>query len=164
MRIVLRMAGNERDAFVFTGEQVGIAVFRFGQDFQVGVISDQLCRKIGVARMRGQESVIETTRQQRMRVKDVVFVYARKFVAAGLLGNTIQDIQCGLYRPTDKQGGRDVIFCPLQHLPDLWPVGNVIKFHQTQRCAGDDQPIEILIANIFKITVEVIQMLSRRVA
>lgn len=33
MRIVLRMAGNERDAFVFTGEQVGIAVFRFGQDF-----------------------------------------------------------------------------------------------------------------------------------
>ena len=31
MRIVLRMAGNERDAFVFTGEQVGIAVFRFGR-------------------------------------------------------------------------------------------------------------------------------------
>ena len=62
------MAGNERDAFVFTGEQVGIAVFRFGQDFQVGVIADQLCRKIGVARMRSQESVIETTRQQRMRV------------------------------------------------------------------------------------------------
>ncbi|CBK84472.1 hypothetical protein ENC_04420 [Enterobacter hormaechei] len=83
MRIVLRMAGNERDAFVFTGEQVGIAVFRFGQDFQVGVIADQLCRKIGVARMRGQESVIETTRQQRMRMKNVVFVYARKFVAAG---------------------------------------------------------------------------------
>ena len=42
MRIVLRMASNERDAFVFTGEQVGIAVFRFGQDFQVGVIADQL--------------------------------------------------------------------------------------------------------------------------
>ncbi len=56
MRIVLRMAGNERDAFVFTGEQVGIAVFRFGRDFRVGVISDQLCRKIGVARMRGKVS------------------------------------------------------------------------------------------------------------
>lgn len=112
MRIVLRMAGNERDAFVFTGKEVGIAVFRFGQNFRVGIIADQLCRKIGVARMGSRESVIETTRQQRMRVKDVVFVYARKFVAAGLLGNTIQDIQCGLYRPTDKQGGRDVIFLP----------------------------------------------------
>lgn len=54
MRIVLRMAGNERDAFVFTGEQVGIAVFRFG-GISVGVIADQLCRKIGVARMRGQK-------------------------------------------------------------------------------------------------------------
>ena len=61
--------------------------------------------------MRGQESVIETTRQQRMRVKNVVFVYARKFVAAGLLGNAIEDIQRGLYLPTSFAPSSTCLIC-----------------------------------------------------
>ena len=65
-----------------------------------------------------------------MRVKNVMLVNAGEFVAAGLFWNTVENIECGLYRPTDKQRRRNVIFCPLQHLLDLWPIGNVVEFHQ----------------------------------
>ncbi|MNC63374.1 hypothetical protein D3C75_1134920 [compost metagenome] len=56
-----------------------------------------------------------------------------------------------------------MILGPVNHPFDLWPVGNVTEIDQPQRRPGDNQSVEILILNIFKITVKVIQMLRRRV-
>ena len=157
------MSGHKSNAFILAGKQVSISVFRFGQDLQIGVITNQLGREIGVARMRGQERVIETARQQRMWMKNVVFVYARELFSAGLLGDAIKNIQCGLYRPTDKQCGGNVIFCPLQNLFDLRPVGDIVKFNQAERRAGHDQSVEVFTLNVIEVTVEVVQMLRWRV-
>jgi hypothetical protein len=57
-----------------------------------------------------------------------------------------------------------VIFRPLQHLFDLRPVGNIVKFNQTQRRAGDDQTVKVLVANIVEVAVEVIQVFTWRIA
>ncbi|KJG00822.1 hypothetical protein UA70_22115 [Raoultella planticola] len=57
-----------------------------------------------------------------------------------------------------------MIFRPLQHLFDLRPVGNIIKFNQPQRGAGDDQAVKVLVANIVEVTVEVIQVFTWRIA
>ena len=113
------MSGHKGNALIFTGKQVSVPIFRFGQDLQIGVITNQLGREVSVAGMRSQERIIKPARQQRMGMENMVFVYAGELFSAGLLGDAIQNIQCGLYRPTDKQRGRDVIFCPFQHLFDL---------------------------------------------
>ena len=94
----------------------------------------------------------------------MMLVNAREFVGAGLLRNAVEDIERGLDRPTDKQRRGDVIFRPLQHLFDLRPVSDIIKLHQAQRRAGNYQTVKVLFLNIFKVTVEVIQMLCGRVA
>jgi hypothetical protein len=52
---------------------------------------------------------------------------------------------------------------PIQHLFDLRPVGDIVKFNQTQRRAGHDQSIEVFTLNIIEVAVEVVQMLRRRV-
>ena len=124
------MARDKGDKFV-TGEQVRIPVFRFSEDLKIGIIADQLRREVCITGVRREERIVKTARQQRMRVQDMVFVYAREFFGAGLFRNTVEDIQCSLNRPTDEKRGGDVIFCPLQHLFDLRPVGNVIELHQT---------------------------------
>ena len=48
MRIVLRMSGHKGNAFIFAGKQVSIAILCFGQDLQIGVITNQLRREIGI--------------------------------------------------------------------------------------------------------------------
>ena len=158
------MPGYKGNALIFAGKQVCISLFRFGQDLQIGVITDQLRREIGIARMRRQKRIIKPARQQSMWMKNVVFVYAGELFSAGLFRDTIKNIQCRLYRPTNKQGGRDVIFCPLQHLFDLRPVGNIVKFNQTERCAGHNQAVEVFTLNVIEVTVKVVQVLRRRVA
>ena len=60
----------------------------------------------------------------------MVFIYAGNLFRAGLFRNTVENIKGSLYRPTDKQCGGDMIFCPLQYLLDLRPVGNVIKLNK----------------------------------
>ena len=94
----------------------------------------------------------------------MMLVNAREFVGASLLRNAVEDIERGLYRPADKQRRGDVIFRPLQHLFDLRPVSDIIKLHQAQRRAGNNQTVKVLFLNIFKVTVEVVQMLCGRVA
>ena len=47
--VVFRMTCNKRDALVFTGEQVGVALFRFGQNIKIGVVTNKRCREIGLA-------------------------------------------------------------------------------------------------------------------
>lgn len=94
----------------------------------------------------------------------MMLIDAGNFFCAGLLRNAVQNIECGLYRPTDKKRRGDVIFRPLQHLLDLRPVGNIVKFNQSQRGAGDDQAVKVLVANIVEVTVEVIQVFTWRIA
>jgi hypothetical protein len=73
-------------------------------------------------------------------MQNMVLIDAGNFFCAGLLRNAVQNIECGLYRPTDKKRGGDVIFRPLQHLFDLRPVGNIVKFNQTQRAPVTIRP------------------------
>jgi hypothetical protein len=63
-------------------------------------------------------------------MQNMVFIDARNLFGAGLLGNAVQNIQRGLNRPTDEQRRGDVILGPLQHLFDLRPVSNIVKFNQ----------------------------------
>lgn len=128
--IVFRMAGNKRNALIFAGEEVGIAICRFRQDIEIGVITDQRSGEISIARVRREEIVIKAARQQGMRLQEVMLINAGKFIAAGLLRNAVEDIECCLHGPTDEKRGGDVIFCPCQHLLDLRPVGNIVELDQ----------------------------------
>ena len=63
MVVILRMTRHEGDTFVFAGKQVGISLFGFSKDLEIGVVADKRCREISIAGMRGQERIIESTRQ-----------------------------------------------------------------------------------------------------
>ncbi|MOA09541.1 hypothetical protein D3C78_1293790 [compost metagenome] len=80
MCIVFRMPGDKSDTLVFAGKEIGIAIFRLGQDFQIGVIANERGREISIARVRCQEKVIKTARQQRVWMQNMVFVDARQLV------------------------------------------------------------------------------------
>ena len=102
MRIVFRVTGNKSDTLVFAGEQIGIAIFGFSKNIEVGVVTNQPGREVGIARMRRKEGVIKPASQQRMRVQNMVFINARDLFGTSLLRDAIQNIQRRLYRPTDK--------------------------------------------------------------
>ena len=57
-----------------------------------------------------------------------------------------------------------MVFCPLQYLFDLRPVGNIVKFNQTQWRTGYNQAIEVLVSEFIKVTVEVVEEFHWRVA
>ncbi len=48
-RIVFRMAGDKRQALVLAGKQVGASLLGFGQNIQVGILTNHLGREIGIA-------------------------------------------------------------------------------------------------------------------
>ncbi len=47
-RIVFRMAGDECQALISAGEQVGASQLGFGQNIQVGILANHLGREIGI--------------------------------------------------------------------------------------------------------------------
>lgn len=53
-----------------------------------------------------------------------------------------------------------MILGPGNNALDLWPVGDITEIDQAQRCASDYQPIEVLILNILKVAIEVVQVLG----
>ena len=57
--IIFWMTGHEGDTLVFAGEQVGIALFRFRQYLQVGVVTYQRRREIGIARVRREKAIVK---------------------------------------------------------------------------------------------------------
>lgn len=52
---------------------------------------------------------------------------------------------------------------PFDHPRDLRPVGDITKIDQAQWGTGDDQTIEILLLNLLKIAIEVVQMFAWRI-
>ncbi|MNJ81588.1 hypothetical protein D3C81_2333750 [compost metagenome] len=56
-----------------------------------------------------------------------------------------------------------MILGPFDHSLDLRPIGDITEVHQAQRSTGHDQPVKVFILDIFKVTVEIIQVLRRRV-
>ncbi|MNT50568.1 hypothetical protein D3C72_1874940 [compost metagenome] len=80
MGIVFRMTRDKGNTLVPAGKEISIAIFRLGQDFQIGVIANERGREISIARVRCQEKVIKTARQQRVGMQNMVFVDARQLV------------------------------------------------------------------------------------
>lgn len=56
-----------------------------------------------------------------------------------------------------------MVLGPVDHPFDLRPVGNIAEIDQSQRRTGNDQTIEVLVLDVFKVAVEVVQMLGWRV-
>ncbi|MNT25206.1 hypothetical protein D3C72_1607130 [compost metagenome] len=96
------MPSHERQPFILAGEQIGPGLLRLGQDIQIRVLPNNLGREIRIARMRGQEGLIKTTRQQGMLLQGLVLVNAREFHFTRHLRDAIQNIQSGLHGPTNK--------------------------------------------------------------
>ncbi len=110
-----------------------------------------------------QKAFVEASRQQRMLLQRLVWVNAGELHLARHLGNAVQDVQRRLYRPAHEQRGGNVVLGPVDHAFDLRPVGNIAEIDQPQRRAGDDQTVEVLVLDILEVTIEVVQMLGRRV-
>ncbi|BAN97280.1 hypothetical protein E05_25140 [Plautia stali symbiont] len=57
-----------------------------------------------------------------------------------------------------------MLFRPVQHPLNLWPVGNIIEINQPQRRTGDNQAVKVIVSDIVEVAVKVVQMLAWRVA
>ena len=69
-------------------------------------------------------------------------------------------VQARLCAPTDVESGKDVAFRPVQNVLQLFPIVYRLKGQVFDRRAGDDQPVEFLILDLFKGLVVGYQMLG----
>ena len=113
--------------------------------------------------MHGVKAVVETAHQRRGGLDHAVLVHAGELGRQLVLVDTVVMVQASLRAPADVEGGMDVGGGPIHDLDQLVPIVDVRKIQLLNGSAGDDEAVEIGIADLVERAVEGIQMLGGHV-
>ena len=157
------MTGHECAPSVPGRDDVDTGLVRFGQYNKIGYALEVRAAYLGMARVRCGEDIVEAAHQLVVAIEDAVMEDAKHLLGQQVLGNSVAMVQSGLRAPTYIQGSEHVGFSPIKDVLELRPVIHLCELQLLHRRAGDDQPIELLTANLGKRFVMVDQVLFRRV-
>ena len=115
--------------------------------------------------VRHEEHIVEPAEDRQlpeplahMMLEDAEHLFLQR-----ILGHPIEMIQPGLCRPADVKGRSDVRTRPIEYILYLAPVVHVFEIEMLHRCAGDNHPVELLVAHQVEVTVKRLHMLDGRV-
>ncbi len=98
--------------------------------------------------MNGVKAVVETAHQRRGGLDHAVLVHAGELGRQLVLVDTVVMVQASLRAPADVEGGMHVGGGPIHDVHQLVPIVDVREIELLDRGAGDDQPVEALVAHL----------------
>src|ERR671919_715040 len=107
------MARDEDMTSVLCAQDVKACLVRFSEDVQVADLLHVRAADLGVARVRGEEKVIESAQQAFGRGKDTVLIDAEHLVGEVILWDSIAVIESSLRSPANIKRGLNIRLCPI---------------------------------------------------
>ncbi len=116
------------------------------------------------ARHRHDALVREAAQERRGRGENPVVEHAERLARQDVLRNAVEVVDRRLRRPADREAMMDVRARPIEDLPQLVPVADLLEGQVFHRRSGDDEPVEPLRADVAPRPIEGVEMIGRGVA
>ena len=156
--IVLGVPEHEELAAVRALHDVQPGLVRLGNNLKVGASLDHFTARLGVPRVHSVEPVIESAHERRGALHQPVLVNTGELCGELPLANAVMVVEPCLRAPANVQRGVHVLKRPIHNALKLRPIINILEIKLLDRRARDDEPVEMLMLNLFERAIERLEM------